>query len=42
MAEVYQSDAWIENHYRERWEDINGYDPLDPPEYEEDEDDDSE
>ena len=47
MAEVYQSDAWIDNHYRDRWEDIYGHDPLDPPEYEppeyeEDEEDDSE
>lgn len=30
MAEFWQSDTWVDNHYRNRWEDIHGYDPLDP------------
>ena len=44
MSEWWQSDSLVDLHYRDRWEDIYGYDPLDPEyddpdEYEEEDDD---
>lgn len=30
MAERWKSDAAVEDHYRDRWRYIHGYDPLDP------------
>ena len=32
MSEWWQSDDLVELHYRDRWSDMYGYDPLDPDE----------
>lgn len=36
MSEWWESDAAIDNHYRDHWESIYGYDPMDPVENEDD------
>lgn len=30
MVEWWRSDSAVDDHYRNRWESIYGYDPLDP------------
>lgn len=39
MSEWWQSDSMVDLHYRSRYQDIYGYDPMDPPDEEWTEDD---
>ena len=37
MTEWWQSDDAVDLHYRNRYESMYGYDPMDPPEIEDEE-----